>query len=269
MGLGVETVDAFLLAAAAGGFQAFGPGANQTLSVRASNGAAPISLDSVWGNITTVGQATIRSNRLHDAVQGILLDLPAASTALVANEYFDQALYSQDTLTVGVNFTAAPGLNSIQHLGLQVVYSDLPGVAANLRSWAEVSPNILEYVGVQTTPTSAVANGTWGAGVALNSTFDLLKANQPYAVLGYTVSTGAAVSVALQGPDTGNLLCGGPAPTNMLDTRRWFAQQSVMFGGPYIPVINSANKASTLANVTTNAAATAVTITWLMARLSA
>jgi hypothetical protein len=269
MGLGIETVDGFLLAANAAGFQAFGAGPNQTFAVRASNGAAPIALDAVWGNLTTAGQATIRSNRLHDAVQGILLQLQAASTFVAADEYFDQALYSQDALTVGANFTAAPALNAIQHLGLQVVYTDLPGVQANLRTWAEVSPNIIEYVGVQTTPTSLAASGTWGAGVALNSTFDLLKANQPYAVLGYQVSSAAAVSVALQGPDTGNLLFGGPAPSNYVDTRGWFARQSMLSGSPYIPIINSANKASTLANVTTNAAATAVTITWLMARLSA
>lgn len=268
MGLGIETVDVQLQAAAASGFQAFAAGANQTLAIRASNGQAPVTLDAIWANITTEGRVTVRSPRLHDVNEGILLETQAASTNLLADEYFDQPLYSQDVLTVGANFTAAPGAASLQHIGLQVVYSDIPGLAANLRTWAEVQPNILEYVGVQTAPTSAAVSGTWGVGQAINAVFDLLKANQPYAVLGYQVSALAVVSVAIQGPDTGNLLTGGPGSSALIDTRRWFAAQSVALGAPYIPVINSANKGNTLANVCTTTVSTQATVTWLMARLS-
>lgn len=268
MGLAMETVDFALAAAAAAGFQAFAAPGVQSSSIRATNGTTQAHLIDVGGFLTTQGNITIRSNRLHDATQGILLDTRGAEADVTWPLGLEQTLYSQDQLTVGANFTAAPAANAIQHATLQVFYDDLPGAAAQLRHWAEVQANILEVVGITVTAQAAASPASWGAGVAINSTFDLLKANQPYAILGFV--TGAAVSaVALQGPDTGNLLCGGPNSAAADDTRFYFRRLNDVTGLPTIPVINSANKAGTNVFITSSVAATATQVTFVAARLSA
>lgn len=266
MGYAIETVNATLSAAAVTTEQLLIAGSGQSLSVRAAAAGANILLDSVWGDLTVAAFLSIRSPRMHDNVKGVLVNVLPTSSNPVLNEGFGQQLYSQDTLTLGLTFPVAPGAASLQHVGFNIVYSDLPGVAAPMRTWAEVEPNILEYMGLQTVPTTGASPGSWGPGVNLASTFDTLKANELYAVVGYEVSA-LATAVALQGPDTGNLLVGGPAPISLFDTRYWFKQQSDLLGMPYIPVINSANKNSTLANVCAPVGATAFTINWLLAHL--
>jgi len=64
-------------------------------------------------------------------------------------------------------------------------------------------------------------------------------------------------------------LLGGPGLTSAIDTRQWFVRQAIMGNQAYIPVINSANKASTNAFVASTTAATAYPITWICAHLSA
>jgi len=268
MGLAIETVLAQLSSAGVTTEQLLAAASPQSLAIRASNGQAPVVLDNVWASTASLAQLSIRSPRLHDNTKGILLDSPGTGPIMLADEYFDQTVYSQDTLTVGLTFPVSPGAGINEQVAFNVVYNDLPGVAANLRTWQEVQPNIIEYVGVLTTPSSAAATGIWGAGVAFNSGFDLLKANQLYAVIGY-ITPSACTAVALQGPDIGNLLLGGPGLTSAIDTRQWFVRQAIMGNQAYIPVINSANKASTNAFVASTTAATAYPITWICAHLSA
>lgn len=268
MGVMMETLDFALSAAAAAGFQAFGNGTNQTGVIRGTGTGQAAHLIDVGGNLTTEGQLTIRSNRLHDATQGILLEQrggendPAWPLGLI------QPLYSQDQLTVGALFTAAPAANAIQHAVLQVYYDNLDGANAGLRHWAEVQPNIIEVAGIKVTPTSGAAPGSWGAGVAINSVFDLLKANQPYAILGF-VAPAAAVAVGIQGPDTSNFICGGPNSAAVDDTRYYFKRLNDNTGLATIPVINSANKGGTNVLLAANVAATQVPVTLTVARLSA
>lgn len=268
MGYAIETVNATLSAAAVTTEQLMIAGAGQSLSVRAAAAGATVVMDSFWGNLTVAAFASIRSPRLHDNVKGILVNVLPTSSNPILNEGFEQLLFSQDTLTIGLTFPVAPGAASLQHVAFNLVYQDLPGVAAPMRTWSEVQPNIIEYMGLQTVPVSGASPGSWGAGVNLASTFDTLKANELYAVIGYEVSA-LATAVALQGPDTGNLLVGGPGPITLFDTRYWFKQQSEASGMAYIPVINSANKNSTLANVCVPTAATPITVNWLLAHLRA
>lgn len=178
-----------------------------------------------------------------------------------------QGLYGQDTLTVGANFNVAPGAAAIQHIVCQVYYEDLGGSAASLRHWSEVQPSIIEYMGIKVSATSAASPGSWGAGVALNSTYDLLKANQNYAVLGFT-TLAAVAAVGIQGPDTGNYICGGPNSVQTASTRDYFKRLSLESGFPTIPVIQSANKGGTNVVVAASAAATAYDVTLVCARLS-
>lgn len=268
MGAVMETVDAALAAAAAGGFQAFGAGANQTFTVRGTgSGQAGYLIDhGAW--LTTAAQVTVRSNRLHDATQGILSESRGAEADIVWPIGVQQPLYPQDTLTVGANFDAAPAANAIQHATLQMYYPNLDGGNASLRHWSEVQPNIIESMGVFVTPVSGASPGSWGNGVLINSKFDLMKGNQLYAVLGF-VTTAVVSAVAIQGPDTSNFLCGGPNSVALDDTRWYFKRLSDATGLATIPVINSANKAGTNVLIASSVAATAADVTLHCVRLSA
>lgn len=264
----METVDFALAAAAATGFQQFANGTNQSNAIRATNGTTQAHLLDLGAYTTTQAVVTMRSPRLHDATQGILLETRGAEADVMWPLGAVQTLYSQDALTVGANFIVAPAANAIQHITAQVYYDDLPGVAASLRHWTEVQPNIIEFVGIQVSPTTAASPSSWGAGVAINSTYDLLKANQLYAILGF-VCPAAVVALAIQGPDTGNLLCGGPNSTAPDDTRWYFKRLWEETGYATIPVINSANKAGTNVLLTGSVAATQYPVTLIAARLSA
>lgn len=268
MGLALETVDFALAATASSGYQTLAAVSPGSAAIRATNGTTNAHLIDAGAFVTTQAVVSITSPRLHDLSQGILLNSRGAEADDVWPDGAQQLLYSQDSLIVRANFLAAPGAASIQHVVLNVFYDDLPGVAAQLRSWAEVQPNVLEYVGIQVAPSSAASPAGWGAGVAINSTYDTLKANQPYAILGY-IAPAAVAAVAVFGPDTGNLYCGLPNSSLVWDTRLGFKNTSDESGYPTIPVINSANKANTLVAVASSVASTQYTVTLIGCRLSA
>lgn len=269
MGLGMELVGFSLADAAAVGAQAMTALNGQSATIRATaNGSAPVTLEGIATDFQDAGDFRIRSPRMHDDVNAIRVAAPAGIPQWAANEYFAQPLYSQDTLTVEAVFTTAPTLNHTSLGYLNVYYDDVPGLAANLRTPAEVLPNVVDILSIPVTPTSSATLGNWGAGVALNSTVDVFKANTLYAVLGYLCPV-AFGAWSMQGVDVGNLQLGAVGSTNTRDTRSWFAKISDDWGKPAIPVINSQNKASTLVNVSDKANATAFELTLIMAQLSA
>jgi len=151
--------------------------------------------------------------------------------------------------------------------GLQISYGSLPGSDGNYASYDQVKPRIVDIVTVEVTPGNPTAEGQWSAGVALNSTFDLLKANTWYALLGYTTTVQAAM-FAIQGPDTGGLKVGGPGIANPLETREWFIWMDEYSNEPAIPVINSANKGGTFVYLADLAGANAAVVDLLFAELS-
>jgi hypothetical protein len=241
----------------------------QTATIRATaNGNAPVVLQGIATDFQDVGDFRVRSPRMHDDVNAIRIAAPAGVPQWGANEYFAQPLYSQDTLTVEGVFTAAPTAGHISLGYLNVYYSDVPGISAVLRSPAEVMPNVVDILSIPVTPTSSATAGNWGAGVALNSSVDVFKANTLYALLGYVCPVGFG-AWSIQGVDVGNLQVGAPGTTIVRDSRGWFGYMSDESGLPCIPVINSQNKASTLVNVSAIATATALEITLIMAQLSA
>jgi hypothetical protein len=241
----------------------------QTATIRATaNGNAPVTLQGIATDFQDAGDFRVRSPRMHDDVNAIRIAAPAGVPQWGANEYFSQPLYSQDTLTVEAVFTAAPTVSHISLGYLNVFYADVPGISAVLRSAGEVMPNIVDILAVPVTPTSSATAGNWGAGVALNSSVDVFKANTLYALLGYVCPV-AFGAWSIQGVDVGNLQVGAPGTTQVRDTRGWFGYMSDETGLPCIPVINSQNKASTLVNVSAIATATALEVTLIMAQLSA
>jgi hypothetical protein len=266
MGYAIETVLGYLSNAASTGAQSLTAASGQSFNVRATNGQTTAHLEAVWGYFQDPGFLRIRSPRLHDDVIGIELQGVSTNPSPLADEYFEQTLYSQDSLTVEGYFTSAPTSTHYTGGALQVYYDDLPGVAGNFVSWAEVKARVQSYMGVYVSPTSSATVGQWGAGVALNSSQDVFKANGAYALIGYTTPT-TFTSFSILGSDLGNLNVGGPGSTDPIVTRRFFPWMEETSGRPSIPVINSQNKASTLVYVAGPTASTAYPISLLFAYL--
>lgn len=250
MGLAKETVFASYAAAAATGLQAYTAAPGQSFQVRACNGPTPAHLTALWVNAADAGYARVRSPRMHDDVNGVQVQKPVADPSPLINGYFDNTLFSQDTLTVEDLFTTAPTVNDVQQIAYDVCYDDLPGIAANYMSWAQVksllanAPVANQYMGVAVNPESNATVGQFGAGVALNSVNDVFKANSWYALLGYEVDT-TFTGFTVLGTDLGNLNVGAPGVTDPKITRSWFVDQEMITGRLSIPVINSQNKGST------------------------
>lgn len=266
MGQGIELVAASLSDAAATGAQAMTAANQQSFNVRATaGGSAGVSLEALITSFQDVGSLRVRSPRLHDDVNGIRIAAKAGATDVVANEAFSQRLYSQDALTVEAFFDVAPTAAHLSVAGLLVYYDDIPGINANLKTWAEIEPNVEDYLVVPVNPTNGTAN--WGAGVAINAVVDVFKANKLYALLGVHAQAGRGLWSIL-GVDVGNLFMGGPFGTTNIDERRWFRYMEQETGKPSIPVINSQNKGATTVQTISDTAAAASNLSLIFAQLS-
>lgn len=263
MGVAIDTVCGFVTNQT--GLTAVTVAPGDTLTVRATQGDAPVILDNIWGKQATLGAARVRSPRMHDFVNGLrvsALSSAANNPRQVLPDVVDNLLYSQDPLTV--ELTSGGGDSSM--IALQLYYQGLGGIEANLMTWAEVDARVDQYLGVLVSPTGSGTIGTWGPGRAINADNDQFKVNRWYAILGYITDT-AVGAVAVKGSDTGNLRIGGPGPVEPIETRDYFVGQSQSKGRPYIPVFNSANRASVLVDLNSNTASPAPNITFTLALL--
>jgi len=230
----------------------------QSLTIRASNGSPSAHIGEVWTNMGTAADVTIHSPRMHDNIYAVQGRVQATDPTPVWDEGFWQPMYQVDTPVIQSTFAAAPGAGIAENLGYTVFYDDLPGIAARLRSWSQVSPLVKGYLGVKFVATSSATAGAIGANAAINATQDVFQINQDYALIGYNLSI-ACANVNVYGADTGNLNVGGPGSLKQELTRNWFLHLDQTDGGPAIPIINSANKASTFVTVSAPGASTAVT----------
>jgi hypothetical protein len=226
-----------------------------SLAIRNADVNSKIWLIAAWGFNQVAGTQRIRSPRLHDNVQGIRYRVTAASVLPLwpgsAEFGFKQFLIAQDTLVVEITGSAVGG--QIEENAMLIYYDSLPGVAARLITNDDLTKNGVNLVTAEVSVT-AVATGQWGGAVAINSSFDTLKANTDYAIVGGLTDTrGTAVRIA--GIDTGNLGVGFPAePSIRQVTANWFQRLSAALGLPLIPVVNAANKAAINIDVATNQA---------------
>jgi hypothetical protein len=124
---------------------------------------------------------------------------------------------------------------------------------------------VRNIVAVEVDVTSSATIGTW-TDTVITATEDVLHANTDYAVLGYTLSVPLA-AIALRGPDTSNLRCGGAGGANIHSSTNYFVSMSLDTGLPHIPVINSANKGGTYVSCIHHTASTASAVTLVMAEL--
>lgn len=251
MGIAIDTIAFSATNPGAGGAVAtMAPGDSAT--VRANNPAGKIVLDQIFRQGATEGFIRIRSPRMHDNVQGIRFipsETPAA--ALMPSE-LSQPLFPQDNLIIEI----AGGAAEVDAGAVVIYYSDLAGSEARLKMPGDVLGIIEHVVTVEVDFNTAATAGQW-ADTAINATFDLLRANRDYAVFGYVTDV-AVDAMGIKGTDTGNYRVCGPGVLRSEVTARWFLDQSLRSGIPYIPIINSANKFNTFLSAQAVATATAV-----------
>lgn len=247
MGLALDTI----LAAATN------PGAGPTamtaangdsFGVRALNSGAKAYLDMITRQGATAGFVQVRSPKMHDSTQGIRVTPGDTPSAFALPGDIRQPLFQLDVLTVECSGGAA----ETDVAALHTYYEDTPGSAATLISPGDLAGNVANVKPIRIAVTSSATAGQW-ADTVITATEDLTKANEDYAVIGYTTQTALAV-VGLKGPNTGNMRACGPGALIGLDTTNYFYNMSEQLGVPYIPVFNQANKNGTFVSV---AAATA------------
>jgi len=267
MGLAIDTVGFTRTAGGGGADAAFvasvaAPG--DSFTVRNFGQQARAHLLDVLGMFATAGaQYRVRSPLFHDNVQGIRI-IPGETPirySLPRETY--QMMRPQDTLIVEQISNAAAEVCAGALLNY---YEDLPGVAARLHSWGDIAGLIKNIKPLLVVVTPNATAGTWQDNV-LTTTEDLLKANQDYAVLGYTVDN-PVCAVGLRGPDTGNLRICGPGDVRTINVQSFFTDMSQKHGLPMIPVINSANKGATFVCVHSRLVATAINVQLILAELS-
>lgn len=208
------------------------------------------------------GGFRLRSPLLHDDVRGIQIVSSDTPNRRMLPRQVLQSLQPQDSLIAEITGGAA----EVDLGAWSIFYSNLPGTAARLHMPGDIMGNIKNIIGYEVTCTTSATAGAW-VDTAVNATYDLFKANQDYAVLGYLTDAAAAV-VALRGSDTGNLRIGGPGNTDPLTTTEFFVQLSQDTGLPCIPVFNSANKSATYVSVSDVATSATVDVTLILAQLA-
>lgn len=242
------------------------PVTGDSFTVRNSNMAKRALLLDAWANNQVAGVLEIKSPKLHDNVRAFRARVTTADTFPLLIEDAPQILYPQDVITPSLSGSAVGG--QIESAGFLFYYEDLAGEAARLITPDVLKKRIVNEFEVEIAITPG-ATGDYTGAAAINASFDTFIANTDYAIIGAMVDA-KCTSVAVRGPDTGNLRVGIPGAVTLRDLmKRWFLDLSYNTGLPTIPVFNSANKAGTLVDVQQNQAGGAVNVTLVLAQLGA
>lgn len=174
----------------------------------------------------------VQSPNLHDNQTGITFEPAETPANFLIGAPFSVGLQANDQLAVSGGVAAAGTIVA----GLQVYYSQLPGISARLHSWGDISGNI-RYTKSVEVDLAAIATGAW-TDTLITATENQLHANKDYAVLGYQCSAAMDI-VGVKGSATGNLRVCGPGASSTLDITEYFVYMSEENNLPYIPVFNS------------------------------
>ena len=216
-----------------------------SLTVRNFNPQTPAWLYNLTFQYSTAGaKARVRSPLFHDNVQGIRMIPGETLTRFSIPKETGQMLRPQDNMTAECWSNAA---SEVVALALHMWYQDLPGAAARLKMWGDISGIIRNIKPLLVAAPEAGTTGQWQDTV-ITTTEDLLKANTDYAVLGFITDT-LETAIAIKGPDTANLRVGAPGDIRTDELSRYFADLSDKHGIPMIPIINSANKNATYVSI--------------------
>jgi hypothetical protein len=210
---------------------------NDSNTIRNIDPSKKILLLNTWVLAQAAGIWKIRSPRLHDNVQGLRFRTQAALPYMLMHPGFPQKLLPQDNLLLTLSGSAGAG--DFDLAAMLIYYEDIDGSNGRYMKASDVKSKIKNLMSVEVTTTGGAGGGYTGA-AALNSTFALLGQNM-------SVNCGA---VTLYGPDTGNLRIGVPGIlTQKFWTNHFYLDLAENTDLPVIPIINSANKAGTFAEV--------------------
>lgn len=256
-----QVLSGFFTAAAAGTGVAT-PMSGDTFTVPSANPAMESRLPQMWANGASTDFVRVRSPRMHDANQGIRMQVGGTVPEPLLPWKADPLIYPLDTPIVEIDETAA----ATGGISLVYEYEDLPGVNPRLARWEDVDPRITTVSGVQVNLGAIGAIGQYSAGNAINSAFDNFEAGYDYALLGY-VTAASRLTIALSGPDTSFLKVGGPGLADARLTCEWFQRMARITGRAFIPIIAANNKGATNVFQTDNAASAATSVTLILGRL--
>jgi hypothetical protein len=238
------------------------PNAGDSYTVQNAPLGSKIKLLDAWAFTTTNLLMRVHSPKMHDNVQNNRMQPVASKAYPLMDEYGIEDLFPQDPLVVEVTGGAA----EVDGGALLIYYDNLPGINARLFHREEILPHVAHRFGVEVDLTSSATSMNYSATVAINASFDTFERGYDYAILGYTCATDG-LSVGLKGADTGNLRLGGPLVALPFLTSSWFVELSRKTGLPTIPVFNSGNVASLVADVVAQATSTAYKVTFNCALL--
>lgn len=256
----LQTVCGFFTAGAAGTGVAT-PMAGDSFTVQAfNNGKARIT--TLWAEGASTDFVRVRSPRMHDANQGIRLQVAGITNVPLMALDLDADLYSVDTPIVEIDETAA----ATGAISLTYDYDDLGGVNPRLATWADIAPRVLAISAVQVNLGAIAAIGQYSAGVAINANFDNFEAGADYALIGCLTSA-SVLAISVAGQDTGNLKIGIPGIADARTTADYFIRLAERDGRASIPIIAANNKGSTLVFQTDNTAHAAQNVSLIMAEL--
>lgn len=268
----LQVVNFFSQGITGGAFEALAPGTGDSATFQDFTQGAPAYLADVRGvDDASPCEISLTASRFHDQIEGIAGWIPDGSTLAPPNRAtsisppgFDQPIYPSDVLTVQVKGTAGDNVN----VTLMLYYSDLPGIAAKLRTWEAVKAATVNLVGVDVAldASSGASQGDWSQSVALSAAGRRLDAGRYYAVLGFTADVPCA-AVGLSSFETGNIKIGGPVIGDGEKDANLLAEVARIYNAALIPVINGSNQDSVLLQAA-DPAATNVAVTVMLAELS-
>lgn len=220
-------------------------------SIRSFNAPAKAYLLAVWADWQGATNNIFRlmSARMHDSQQGMRLRGVASEVYPLNAIGSPNELVSQDQISVAIAGSAVGG--DLEVGSALVLYEDLPGVDAHLIGESELDERGMQCSSFEVSCVTSGGGGYTGS-VALNSSFDVLKANTEYAVLGANVDT-ECTTIGIRGNDLGNLRVGIPGnDLNKILTNNWFLYLSKQYKSALMPVINSANKGAIFIDIATD-----------------
>lgn len=218
-------------------------------------------ISAILAKQATLGTVQVRSPLFHDNTRGIQFKPGAAGPAsFLFPAEASQDVYSGDTLTISLTSGGADS----SRIAIPLYYRDVPGTAARLASWGDISGNIQSIKPLEVVSGASVI-ASW-VDTLLTTTEDLLHVKSDYAVLGYVTNT-AVLACGVKGQETGNLRVAGPGTTDALDTSDWFVRQANNHAVPYIPVFNGENKGSINVCVADNTAGATPSVQLILAEL--
>jgi hypothetical protein len=232
-----------------------------SLTVRNFPPANPAYLMAILRHDATAGVSRLRSPLLHDNVKGIHLALSESPSEFGYPTPGVQMLKPQDTLVAEVTGSAS----TLDVMGISIYYTNLPGSAARLHNYGDFAGMIKNIVTVEVAVTNSGTAGAW-TDTVITTTDNLLHANTDYAVIGLYCDTAIGIA-GIKGIDTGNLRVCKSGGVNTFEASQYFKLISERSGLPCIPVINSANAASTYVSTCTLAASTGTNVTLVLAEL--